>query len=108
MINDLPNASNYGSFAYHTALLKDFVKQTGKEGSMRRSATNGTSSGDGTEPKRRHSHMVKRLSMKLNAGRGSSQRSLTGKRGFQSGSAEFGKPGPASLKKAQSVMIKGL
>jgi len=48
MANNLPNASNYTTFAYHTNLLADFVKNT-------QSATASTAAGAGGNRLRRGS-----------------------------------------------------
>ena len=70
MIAKLPNANDYNTFAYHTALLKEFTNMD-KGGTKRRSSKN---SGDHTNPRvaRRGTYMADKL-----VNRGGSLRDLT-------------------------------
>lgn len=71
MIAKLPNSKDYNTFAYHTALLKEFTSADSGGTSKRRSSKNG---GDHTNPRvvRRGTYMADKL-----VNRGGSLRDLT-------------------------------
>ena len=105
MANNLPNASNYTTFAYHTNLLADFVKNT-------QSATASTAAGAGGNRLRRGSTR--------SAGGGSMRNLGSSFRNKGRASGAFKQPNKGSgqftinsnsgerKQRAQSVMIPGL
>jgi hypothetical protein len=147
MIQGLPNASTYHTYAYHTELLQDFVKPStpasknvvpeseGMSGRERRHSHNMSRGLSMRNPgARRHSHHNNNRRASFLTHAGSSLRAIGGNKRskglnnsvksggsgeFKSiasshhfGSGEFnskpGSAGPAGMRKAHSVMIKGL